>query len=72
MTLSERLALMRQIIAQIRVIRARMNPLVLSRARQRAEAPLAKPALRAAALRCLAEHGSPLPGQTARPRRRPG
>lgn len=57
---------MRKLLAQMRVIRARLNPLVLAQARRGAELPSAKPALRAEALRCLARR----PGPSAARRRR--
>lgn len=72
MTLTERIALMRRMFAQMRAIRARLNPLMLARVQQRAEVPAARPVLRATALRCLAERSRrpPLPGP-AGTRRRP-
>ena len=69
MTLTERIDLMRRLLAQMRVIRARLNPLVLAQAKRAAEEAPAKPRLRAEALRRLAVRPTRSPDQAVGRRR---
>jgi hypothetical protein len=58
-TLTERIALARSILAQMRAIRARLDPIVLAKARRDVAVQPATSPLRAEALRCLATRPDP-------------
>lgn len=58
-TLTERIALARSILAQMRAIRARLDPIVLAKARHDVAVQPATSPLRAEALRCLATRPDP-------------